>query len=33
VVPAVYVIFDGLRSRATDRTRTTQRSLAAAEAE
>jgi multidrug efflux pump len=33
VVPAVYVIFDGLRSRATDRTTTARPSLAAAEAE
>src|SRR3954467_664127 len=33
VVPAVYVIFDGLRSRATGRTRTAHSSLAAAEAE
>jgi multidrug efflux pump len=33
VVPAVYVIFDGLRSRAAGRARTADRSLAAAEAE
>jgi HAE1 family hydrophobic/amphiphilic exporter-1 len=33
VVPAVYVIFDGLRARASRRSHASQRSLAAAEAE